>query len=110
MVNHALADDASHLALLRTPLGQPWSGRARYGAAMYFYQRGYLTAEALEAYRICSRLDAEDPTGLLQHTGLTREMLAHIQPPPQTEPIANRRQLHGVQDAKTGTPDTTQCP
>ena len=79
------AEAACQMALLRTPLGLPWSGRARYAAAMYFYQRGDLTAEAVEAYRVCSRLDAEDPSPLLALAGLTREELALVRPPPQTE-------------------------
>lgn len=53
-------------ALVSTPLGQPWSGRARYAAAMYFYRKGVLSADALEVYRICSRLDHEDPLPIIR--------------------------------------------
>lgn len=53
-------------ALVSTPLGQPWSGRARYAAAMYFHRRGVLSAEALEVYRICSRLDHQDPLPIIR--------------------------------------------
>jgi hypothetical protein len=58
--------------LVRTPAGIEWSGRTRYAAAMYFYQRGEMSAEVLEVYRICSRLDAEDPAAVLRryHIGL----------------------------------------
>ncbi|TWH33869.1 MULTISPECIES: hypothetical protein [unclassified Aminobacter] len=56
-------------ALVNTPLGEPWSGRARYAAAMYFYRRGVLSAEALEVYRVCSRLDNEDPLPVIRERG-----------------------------------------
>lgn len=63
-------DEAARtLALLRTPLGEPWSGRARYAAAVYFHNLGALPSEALEAYRILSRLDSEDPANLLRKMG-----------------------------------------
>lgn len=55
-----------HWDLIRTQPGVEWSGRTRYAAAMYFYQRGEMSAEALEVYRICSRLDAEDPAAVLR--------------------------------------------
>lgn len=54
-------EDEEQLALLRLPLGEPGSGMTRYGAAMYFFQRGKLGSETLEAYRICCNLDSEDP-------------------------------------------------
>jgi len=53
-------------ALVNTPLGEPWSGRARYAAAMYFYKAGAMSAEALEVYRLCSRLDHEDPLAIIR--------------------------------------------
>lgn len=53
-------------ALVNTPLGETWSGRARYAAAMYFYRKGALSADALEVYRICSRLDHEDPLPIIR--------------------------------------------
>ena len=57
-------EDQRQLTLLCLPLGSPESGRQRYGAAMYFYQRGKLDAETLEAYRICCNLDFEDPAAV----------------------------------------------
>ena len=57
-------------ALINTPLGEEWSGRARYAAAMYFYQRGEMSADVLEVYRICSRLDAQDPLAIIRDRGL----------------------------------------
>ena len=56
-------------ALVNAPLGEAWSGRARYAAAMYFHKRGELSAEALEVYRLCSRLDAEDPLPIIAERG-----------------------------------------
>ena len=58
-------EDATQLADLKTPLGQPGSGRVRYAAATHFYNRGKLSADALEVYRILALIDAEDPAPLL---------------------------------------------
>lgn len=66
------------LHLLHTPLGQPGSGRVRYGAAMALYARGLLSEAALEVYRICSPLDPEDPVAMLAERGLP--------PPPSSAP------------------------
>jgi hypothetical protein len=52
--------------LIMTPAGEEWSGRARYAAAMYFYKAGQMSAEVLEIYRICSRLDNEDAVDALK--------------------------------------------
>lgn len=52
--------------LVRTPPGIEWSGRTRYAAATFFYHSGEMDAETLEVYRICSRLDAEDPLAVLK--------------------------------------------
>lgn len=64
--------------LIQTPLNTEWSGRTRYAAAMYFYQRGELTADELEAYRVCSRLDHEDPLKLMANAGIGCEWIARI--------------------------------
>ena len=48
-------------AFLQTPLGVPGSGYTRYGAAMWLFQNGYMESDVLEAYRICCKLDNEDP-------------------------------------------------
>lgn len=47
------------------PLGLPGSGRHRYAAAMTLFQAGLISEAALEVYRICSPLDAQDPASLL---------------------------------------------
>lgn len=52
--------------LILTPAGEEWSGRARYAAAMYFYRAGEMSAEVLEIYRICSRIDHEDAVDALK--------------------------------------------
>lgn len=70
---------AENWALVNTPLGEPWSGRARYAAAMFFYQRGEMDAATLEVYRICSRLDAEDPLPIIRDRGIGREWLKRME-------------------------------
>jgi len=56
--------------LIRTPPGRKRSGRDRYAAAMYFYKNGEMNAETLEVYRICAKLDDEDPVEVLRHQGV----------------------------------------
>lgn len=56
--------------LITTPLGQPGSGRVRYGAAMALYRAGELGEAALEVYRTCAAIDAQDPAPLLATLGL----------------------------------------
>ncbi len=58
-----------NLMLIRTPVGRKGSGRERYAAAMYFFQTGELDAETLEIYRICAKLDNEDPIAILKKRG-----------------------------------------
>lgn len=63
------AEAAENWELINTPLGEKWSGRTRYAAAMYFYRHGEMTAETLEVYRICSRLDSDDPLKIIRDRG-----------------------------------------
>lgn len=56
--------------LLSTTIGLSGSGAARYGAAMYFYQQGDMSAELLEIYRCCCKLDNEDPLDLARFEGV----------------------------------------
>lgn len=70
------AEDLRQLALLGSTFGEPMSGRARYAAAMYFYQRAMISAECLEVYRICSPIDHEDPGPFLARLGLAKEVEA----------------------------------
>jgi hypothetical protein len=71
--------DATEVAeqwqLVSTPLGEPWSGRTRYAAAMFFHKRGDMNAETLEVYRLCSRLDREDPLAIIRQRGVGRTWL-----------------------------------
>jgi hypothetical protein len=69
---------AENWALVNTPLGENWSGRTRYAAAMFFYKRGDMNAETLEVYRICSRLDAEDPLPIIRDRGTGKEWLKRM--------------------------------
>ena len=64
--------------LVNTPLGEAWSGRTRYAAAMYFYKRGELPPEALEVYRLCSRLDGEDPLSIMRDRGVGKDWLKRM--------------------------------
>ncbi len=61
-------DDPWHI--VASTSAEDWSGRARYAAAMTLYQRGETTADVLEVYRICSRLDAEDALDVLALRGI----------------------------------------
>jgi hypothetical protein len=69
---------AENWALVNTPLGQSWSGRTRYAAAMFFYKRGEMSAETLEVYRICARLDSEDPLPIIRDRGIGRDWLKRM--------------------------------
>ena len=60
-----------HLAELETPVGLPGSGYQRYASAMYLFTQGRMSAELLEVYRVCCKLDDEDPRRLARHEGIT---------------------------------------
>jgi hypothetical protein len=66
-------------ALVNTPLGEEWSGRTRYAAAMFFHKRGDMNAETLEVYRLCSRLDSEDPLPIIRDRGVGKAWLARLE-------------------------------
>ena len=72
------AEAAEQWGLVNTPLGEEWSGRARYAAAMWFYRRGEMDAGTLEVYRICSRLDRQDPLPIIRDRGVGREWLERM--------------------------------
>ena len=72
------AEAAENWALVNTPLGEPWSGRTRYAAAMFFYKRNEMTAETLEVYRICARLDSEDPLPIIRDRGAGKDWLERM--------------------------------
>ena len=74
-------DVARNWKLIASPLGQEWSGRARYAAAMFFYARGEMSAEVLEVYRICSRLDGEDPLDVLRRWKIGADWVERVQQP-----------------------------
>jgi hypothetical protein len=65
--------------LVNTPLGEHWSGRTRYAAAMYFYKRGEMAAEVLEVYRLCARLDSEDPLPIVRDRGVGKDWVARVE-------------------------------
>ena len=72
------AETAEQWQLVNTPLGEKWSGRTRYAAAMYFYKRGEMSAETLEVYRICARLDSTDPLPIIRDRGGGRDWLTRM--------------------------------
>lgn len=78
MTDKPATEAAENWALVNTPLGQDWSGRARYAAAMFFYQRGDMSAETLEVYRICARLDAENPLPIIRDRGVGAKWLKRM--------------------------------
>lgn len=71
-------ETAEQWTLVNTPLGEAWSGRARYAAAMYFHKKGEMDAETLEVYRICSRLDGQDPLSIIRDRGVGKRWLERI--------------------------------
>jgi hypothetical protein len=73
--------------LISLPAGGEGSGRIRYGAAMTLYNAGLIGAEALEVYRYCALLDAEDPAAVLAARGLAPPA------PPGPDPAASIRAL-----------------
>ena len=72
------AEVAEQMQLVKTPLGEPWSGRTRYAAAMFFHKRGDMNAETLEVYRLCARLDGEDPRSIIRQRGIGKAWLERI--------------------------------
>lgn len=67
------AEDSRQMRLLQTPLGEPGSGMTRYAAAMHFHKTGRLGPHLLEAYRICCKLDGEDPLAVAASRGVVEE-------------------------------------
>lgn len=74
----AAREEAENWDLIRTPLGEPWSGRTRYAAAMYFYKKGDMNAETLEVYRLSSRLDHQDPLSIIRDRGVGKAWLERV--------------------------------
>jgi hypothetical protein len=76
MTNSTENDRDTNWRLIRTPTGGPGSGRDRYAAAMYFFKNGDMDAETLEVYRICAKLDNEDPLEVMRHKGIGEDWIA----------------------------------
>ncbi|MEX0406322.1 hypothetical protein ABGN05_11655 [Aquibium sp. LZ166] len=76
---NAAREDAENWNLVRTPLGEAWSGRTRYAAAMYFYKKGEMNADTLEVYRLCSRLDHQDPLSIIRDRGVGKAWLEKME-------------------------------
>ena len=71
-------EERDNWSLILSPAGEEWSGRARYAAAMYFYRMGEMSAEVLEIYRICSRLDHEDAVDALKAYRMGESWIAKV--------------------------------
>lgn len=69
-------NDLEFWCQILTPAGMEWSGRARYAAAMHFHLQGDMSADVLEIYRICSRLDHEDPLDALRTYDMGHDWIA----------------------------------
>jgi hypothetical protein len=69
------------LTLLHAPLGQPGSGRLRYGAAMALWREGVISSEVLEVYRVAAAHDARDPLDVLAERGLPLPPAARVDLP-----------------------------
>jgi hypothetical protein len=74
----AMIDPARYL---NAPIGQPGSGRVRYGAAMELWRAGRISAEVLEVYRVTSAHDSRDPVSVLRERGLPLPEVAQMQSP-----------------------------
>lgn len=72
-------ESAAHWTILTSPPGEPWSGRARYAAAMHFHQRGEMQADVLEIFRYLARLDHEDPVTALRRYHIGADWAARIE-------------------------------
>jgi hypothetical protein len=72
-------EERENWALILTPSGEEWSGRARYAAAMYFYRKNEMSAEVLEIYRICSRIDHEDAVHALKAYKMGQAWIAKVE-------------------------------
>ncbi len=66
-------EDRMQLAYLRTPVGEPESGRVRYAAAMHFARRHMLSQQALEVFRIIAKEDGIHPRDELARQNLATE-------------------------------------
>lgn len=69
--------------VLSAVIGEPGSGRVRYGAAMALYQRGQISAEQLEIFRVAAATDGLSPMSLMMDRGLP----VPPQPPPVPEDV-----------------------
>jgi hypothetical protein len=78
---------------LFAPLGQPGSGRVRYGAAMELWRLGQISAEVLEVYRVVSAHDGRDPMDALRERGLPLPDLPDAQSPVRALYLAARDYL-----------------
>ncbi len=65
----SINDDDRHYACLVSTSTQPGAAKARYAAAMHFYNSGMLDGDTLEIYRTLAKCDTELPNALLAASG-----------------------------------------
>jgi len=94
---------------LATPLGLPGSGRRRYAAAMALHRRGEISAEVLEAYRVASALDTQDPAQILAAEGLAAPTLPDRDPASELRTLVDEADIYlstlpgpGVPEVRAG--------
>jgi hypothetical protein len=94
---------------LHTPVGQPGSGRVRYGAAMELWCAGRISAEVLEVYRVTAAHDGRDPRAVLEERGLAVPKVETMESPLLRLYAAAREYLltldhPGAEDVRAGLP------
>jgi Dimethlysulfonioproprionate lyase len=94
---------------LNAPIGQPGSGRVRYGAAMELWRAGRISAEVLEVYRVTSAHDGRDPLAVLRERGLPLPEIMMTDNPVNRLYLAARDYLlaldhPGAEDVRAGLP------
>ena len=61
-------EDFTQYEFLNTPISITKSGYTRYGAAMYFFNRGFISEATLEIYRICCKFDHYNPVEIAKNS------------------------------------------
>ena len=62
MADEAQLEVAEQWELVNTPLGEKWSGRTRYAAAMFFYKRDEMTAAGFAYFSVGRPAGESAPT------------------------------------------------
>ena len=79
---------------LNTPLGEPGSGRRRYGAVMALHRAGQISDAVLEVYRVCSASDRQDPEAVLAALHLPKIAPAPVSRADLLQPLLSELDLY----------------